>query len=167
MIDPNDLALFARVAESGSFTKAAERLKLPKSTVSRRLSALETQLGERLLQRTTRKLTLTEFGLALLDHARQVVAEVDAVAALAMHRQAQPSGRLRVTGSLLRPRSVDYKRAVKAQLLARIWPLLEAGAVRPIVDSVHALDDAPTAHARMESGAHIGKILLRVGAEAS
>ena len=85
------------MAESGSFTKAAERLKLPKSTVSRRLSALETQLGERLLQRTTRKLTLTEFGLALLDHARQVVAEVDAVAALAMHRQAQPSGRLRVT----------------------------------------------------------------------
>jgi DNA-binding transcriptional LysR family regulator len=97
MIDPNDLALFARVAEAGSFTKAAERLKLPKSTVSRRLSALETQLGERLLQRTTRKLTLTEFGQALLDHARQVVAEVDAVAALAMHRQAQPSGRLRVT----------------------------------------------------------------------
>ena len=54
-IEPNDLLLFARVAELGSFSRAAERLGLPKSTVSRRLAALETLLGERLLQRTAER----------------------------------------------------------------------------------------------------------------
>jgi DNA-binding transcriptional LysR family regulator len=96
-VDPNDLLIFARVAELGSFSRAAERLGLPKSTVSRRLANLEQQLGEKLLLRTTRRQTLTEFGLQLLDHARQVVAEVDAVSALRERRQATPSGRLRVS----------------------------------------------------------------------
>lgn len=96
-IDPNDLLIFAYVAELGSFSRAAERLGLPKSSVSRRLAALEQRLGERLLLRTTRRQTLTEFGQLLLEHARQVVAEVDAVAALTEHRQSAPSGRLRVS----------------------------------------------------------------------
>ncbi|MDP2417469.1 MAG: LysR family transcriptional regulator [Hydrogenophaga sp.] len=96
-IDPNDLLIFARVAELGSFSRAAERLGLPKSTVSRRLAALEQRMGERLLLRTTRRQTLTELGLQLLEHARQVVAEVAAVSALREQRQAAPSGRLRVS----------------------------------------------------------------------
>lgn len=96
-LDPNDLALFAHVAEAGSFTKAADRLGLPKSTLSRRLSGLEARFGERLIQRTTRRLTVTEFGEAVLAHARQVVAEVDGARALAEHRQARPSGHLRVS----------------------------------------------------------------------
>jgi DNA-binding transcriptional LysR family regulator len=97
MIEPNDLLLFARVVESGSFSKAAERVKLPKSTVSRRIAELERQLGERLLQRTTRKLSVTDFGLSVLDHARQVAEEVEGATALALHRQARPSGKLRVS----------------------------------------------------------------------
>ncbi|WP_345794415.1 LysR substrate-binding domain-containing protein [Thauera sp. JM12B12] len=96
-IDPNDLLIFVRVIDDGSFTAAAERLGLPKSTVSRRLSQLEERLGERLLLRTTRRLKITEFGQALLEHARQVETEVEAVAALAESRQARPSGRLRVS----------------------------------------------------------------------
>lgn len=96
-IEANDMQLFARVAELGSFSRAAERLGLPKSTVSRRISALERQLGERLLQRTTRKLSLTEFGQAFLAHARRLDEEVQAAAALAQHRQEAPSGRLRLT----------------------------------------------------------------------
>lgn len=96
-IDPNDLLSFASVAELGSFSRAAERLGLPKSTVSRRLAALEQRLGERLLTRTTRRQSLTEFGLQLLEHARQVASEVEAVAALSERRQATPSGRLRVS----------------------------------------------------------------------
>lgn len=96
-IDPNDLLIFASVAELGSFSRAAERMALPKSTVSRRLAALEQRLGERLLLRTTRRQSLTEFGLQLLEHARQVVAEVEAVSALSERRQATPSGRLRVS----------------------------------------------------------------------
>ena len=96
-LQPNDLLIFARVAEVGSFSRAADRMGLPKSTVSRRIAQLEEQLGERLMQRTTRRLTLTEFGQQLLEHARQVAAEVDAVTALSEHRQAQPTGRLRVS----------------------------------------------------------------------
>lgn len=96
-VDPNDLALFAHVVDAGSFTRAADKLGLPKSTLSRRLSGLETLLGERLILRTTRRLTVTEFGSAVLEHARQVVAEVDGTLALAEHRQARPSGHLRVS----------------------------------------------------------------------
>ena len=96
-VDPNDLLIFASVAELGSFSRAAERLGWPKSTVSRRLAALEQQLGEKVLLRTTRRQTLTEFGLQLLEHARQVASEVQAVSALREHRQATPSGRLRVS----------------------------------------------------------------------
>jgi DNA-binding transcriptional LysR family regulator len=96
-IDPNDLLIFAFVAELGSFSRTAERLGLPKSTVSRRIAGLEQRLGERLLLRTTRRQALTEFGQQLLAHARQVADEVEAVSALSAHRQAAPSGRLRVS----------------------------------------------------------------------
>jgi DNA-binding transcriptional LysR family regulator len=96
-VEPNDLLLFARIVEAGSFSMAAQRLDQPKSTVSRRIALLEARLGERLLQRTTRRLVLTEFGASLLDHARKVAEEVEAAAALAQHRQAAPSGKLRVS----------------------------------------------------------------------
>lgn len=96
-LEANDLLLFAKVADEGSFSRAADRVGLPKSTVSRRIAALETQLGERLLLRTTRKLTVTDFGQSVLAHARQVADEVDAAASLAQHRQVEPSGRLRVS----------------------------------------------------------------------
>lgn len=96
-LDANDLLLFARVAESGSFSRAAERVQLPKSTVSRRVAALEKRLGEQLLQRSTRKLAITDFGLGVLDHARALAAEVEGAQALAQNRQAKPSGRLRVS----------------------------------------------------------------------
>ncbi|MRW83977.1 LysR family transcriptional regulator [Pseudoduganella sp. FT26W] len=96
-IDPGDLLLFARIVECGSFSLAAERVQLPKSTVSRRISLLEGQLGERLLQRTTRKLVLTEFGASLLEHARKVADETEAAGALVQHRQVAPSGLLRVS----------------------------------------------------------------------
>lgn len=96
-IDPTDLLIFARVAELGSFSQAAVRLGLPKSTVSRRLAALERLMGERLLLRTTRRQSLTDFGLQLLEHARQVVAELEAVHSLREQRRAAPSGRLRVS----------------------------------------------------------------------
>lgn len=96
-VDPNDLLIFAHVAETGGFSRAAEKLSLPKSSVSRHIASLEQQLGEKLLIRTTRRQTLTEFGEQLLEHARQVVQEVESVSALIERRQATPSGRLRVS----------------------------------------------------------------------
>jgi DNA-binding transcriptional LysR family regulator len=96
-LNPNDLLIYARVADAGSFSKAAQLLGLPKSTVSRRVALLEEQLGERLMVRSTRRSSFTEFGFQLLEHARQVAAEVDAVVNLKAHRQVQPTGRLRVS----------------------------------------------------------------------
>jgi len=95
--DADDLLLFARVMEMGSFSRAAERLRYPKSSVSRRIAALEERLGEKLLARSTRRLALTDFGEAVLEHARALAQEVDSALALALHRQQRPRGRLRVT----------------------------------------------------------------------
>ena len=96
-LEADDLLLFARVVDAGSLSRAAEQLRLPKSTVSRRLSGLEHRLGEKLLQRSTRRLTLTDFGQGVLEHARAVATEVDGALALALHRQQRPRGRLRVS----------------------------------------------------------------------
>jgi NADPH2:quinone reductase len=68
--------------------------------------------------------------------------------------------RLVITGSTLRPRSVEFKRAIRDQLLAKVWPLIAAGRIRPVVDSVFALAQAGQAHARMETSEHKGKIIL-------
>ena len=70
--------------------------------------------------------------------------------------------RLTHTGSTLRPRPVPEKAAIARGLLAKVWPLIEAGKIRPVIDSTFPLADAPQAHARMESSAHIGKIVLVV-----
>lgn len=110
--DADDLLLFARVMEAGSFSRAAERVHWPKSTVSRRIAALEVRLGEKLLLRSTRKLSLTDFGAGVLEHARTVAAEVDGALALALHRQSKPSGRLRVS------MPADFAQHVAAGMLA-------------------------------------------------
>ncbi len=71
--------------------------------------------------------------------------------------------RLTLTGSTLRPQSDLAKARIADELLAKVWPLLEAGSVAPVMDQEFALAEAAAAHARMESSAHIGKIVLRVG----
>lgn len=96
-LDANDLILFAHIMDAGSFSRAAERTGLPKSTLSRRITALEAKLGERLLTRSTRRLAITEFGERILDHARRLLEETEAASAMALHRQATPRGVLRVS----------------------------------------------------------------------
>ncbi len=68
--------------------------------------------------------------------------------------------RLTITGSTLRPRSVAYKTALARDLRERAWPLIEAGRVKPVIHQVFAAAQAAEAHALMESGAHVGKIVL-------
>lgn len=70
--------------------------------------------------------------------------------------------RLTITGSTLRPRSVAEKAAIAEALKMKVWPLLESGRVKPILHRVFALEDACSAHRLMESGEHIGKIVLAV-----
>jgi NADPH2:quinone reductase len=70
--------------------------------------------------------------------------------------------RLTITGSTLRPRPVSFKAAIAAQLRSRVWPLIEAGAIRPVIFDTLPLDRAAEAHALMEGSTHIGKIMLEV-----
>jgi NADPH2:quinone reductase len=71
--------------------------------------------------------------------------------------------RLTITGSTLRPRSVEYKTAVANALRQHVWPKIEAGTIKPVIHSVFPLDQAAEAHRLMESSTHVGKIVLSVG----
>ena len=68
--------------------------------------------------------------------------------------------RLTIVGSTLRPQSVESKARIAAALEEQVWPLVESGLVRPVIDCRLPLERAAAAHARMEAGQHIGKILL-------
>jgi len=70
--------------------------------------------------------------------------------------------RLTLTGSTLRPRSVEFKTMVADEIGKTVWPYVEGGRLKPVIDSTFALSDAAAAHARMEEGEHIGKIVLEV-----
>jgi putative PIG3 family NAD(P)H quinone oxidoreductase len=71
--------------------------------------------------------------------------------------------RLTLTGSTLRPRSVEFKTMVADELARTVWPFVEGGRLKPVIDSVFPLAEAAAAHARMEAGEHIGKIVLEIG----
>jgi DNA-binding transcriptional LysR family regulator len=96
-MDLNDILVFTKVVETRSFTGAAEQLGLPKSTVSRRLAQLEERLGVRLVQRTTRKLALTDIGQAYYERCSRIVSDVQAAEQLVTDMQATPRGRVRMT----------------------------------------------------------------------
>lgn len=70
--------------------------------------------------------------------------------------------RLSISGSTLRPRSVEFKAAIAKNLHERVWPLIGAGEIKPVIHQVFPLGQAAQAHAMMESSAHIGKIMLQV-----
>ncbi len=99
-MDLNDIVVFTKVVETKSFTGAADALGLPKSTVSRKLAQLEERLGVRLVQRTTRKLALTEIGEAYYDRCARIVSDLAAAEQLVTDMQSTPRGRLRVTATV-------------------------------------------------------------------
>jgi DNA-binding transcriptional LysR family regulator len=99
-MDLNDIIVFTKVVETKSFTGAADALGLPKSTVSRKLAQLEERLGVRLVQRTTRKLALTEIGEAYYERCARIVADIHSAEQLVTDMQATPRGRLRITASV-------------------------------------------------------------------
>jgi DNA-binding transcriptional LysR family regulator len=96
-LSPDALLLFAAVAERGGISAAARALGRPKSSVSRELAQLEAAAGARLVQRTSRALSLTEAGRLLLVHARRVVEEVEAAELGLAASRAEPMGELRVS----------------------------------------------------------------------
>jgi len=106
-----DMLVFAAVGRTGSVTRAGKALGLPKSTVSRRLAALEERLGSQLLVRSARTLIPTDAGRALLERCEHLADEVDDTLAFASELTDQPTGTLRVTmppdfGSLILPGAV-------------------------------------------------------------
>jgi len=95
--DLNDTLVFVKVAELGSFIAAAKALRLPKTTVSRKVQDLEARLGAQLLHRTTRKLGLTEAGNVYFEHCQRIARELDEAESAVGQLQSGPRGRLRVT----------------------------------------------------------------------
>ncbi len=96
MIDLNELQFFVQVSRTQSFTLAAKRLGVPKSSVSRAIVRLEGRLGVRLVERTTRKVGLTEAGEIYLDRCQRMLEEAEQADLLMGALHAQPRGRLRV-----------------------------------------------------------------------
>ncbi|MDR6288799.1 DNA-binding transcriptional LysR family regulator [Inquilinus ginsengisoli] len=97
MLDLNDLRLFAKVAQLGGFTAAGRALGLPKSRLSRRIAGLEDQLGVRLLQRSTRRLSLTDVGESFLRRCETMLAEAEAAEQAVAQARSEPSGLIRIT----------------------------------------------------------------------
>lgn len=112
--DFGEILVFTRVVRAGSFTAAAASLGMPKSTVSRKIAELEGRVGARLLQRTTRSVSLTDVGHAYYEFCARVVAELEEAEQVVSQMQATPRGLLRiatpVTFAVLSPVLADYMR---------------------------------------------------------
>ncbi|HSI48998.1 MAG TPA: NAD(P)H-quinone oxidoreductase [Ideonella sp.] len=96
----------------------------------------------------------------LADDGRIAIIAVQGGVKAEFNAGALLSRRLTITGSTLRPRSVAFKGRIAAALRERVWPLIEAGHVRPVIEKVFPAAQAAAAHALMESGQHVGKIVL-------
>jgi DNA-binding transcriptional LysR family regulator len=136
--DLNSLLIFAQVAQANSFVRAAGRLQMPPSTVSRRVTELEKQLGVRLIERTTRSLRLTDIGSEVLQHAQRTIELSEAVSNIASHHSSSVSGQLRISApptisdSLLAPLVLQFQAAypdVRIQVFTtdRILPQIAEG----------------------------------------
>jgi DNA-binding transcriptional LysR family regulator len=112
-VDLDLLALFVAVAQTESFSGAARRLGVPKSSVSRGIAALEKSLGLTLLHRTTRRVSLSTAGTALLERVAPLLGELERSVIDLPDLEAQPSGKLRITAP------VDFGATVLADVVAR------------------------------------------------
>ena len=137
-MDVNDVLVFVRVAQAGSFSKAAKLLGMPVSTVSRRVAELESQLGVPLLIRTTRSLKITDLGQAYLEHGKTIASEIEKAELLATSLKSVPQGLLKITATtdfgnqFLRKIVSDFLKAnplVRAEvvLTERVVDLIEEG----------------------------------------
>jgi len=113
--DLNDILVFVKVIQEESFTRASVALNLPRSSVSRKVARLEDELGARLLQRTTRKLSLTEAGRLYYERCVRAVMDLKEAEQAVLDQQATPRGRVRVTapvelgtGHILTPLILEF-----------------------------------------------------------
>jgi DNA-binding transcriptional LysR family regulator len=132
------MVVFARVIDAGSFTAAAGQLGMSKSAVSKAVAALEDRLGARLINRTTRRLALTEVGRAFYERCVRILAEAEEAELAVTHLQAMPRGTLRINAPLsfgilhLGPALPDFllrhpELKVDLELTDRMVDLIEEG----------------------------------------
>jgi DNA-binding transcriptional LysR family regulator len=160
-MDLNDIVVFTKVVETKSFTGAADLLGLPKSTVSRKLAQLEERLGVRLVQRTTRKLALTEIGEAYYTRCARIVADVHAAEQLVTDMQATPRGRLRVTASV--DFSTRFLGAIVAEFLAEHLDVnVELEANDRVIDLIEEGFDVAVRFGQMPESTLIARRLCNV-----
>lgn len=95
-----ELSLFVLTIDSGSFSAAARHLGVAPSSIIRRIEALEDELGVRLINRTTRRLGLTEAGAVLLERGRRLITDADALSTALSRSEVAPSGQLRISASI-------------------------------------------------------------------
>ncbi len=98
----------------------------------------------------------------LAEDGRHVTIAIQGGASAALNMAVVMTRRYTLTGSTLRPRSDEFKALLAQEIAANAWPFVESGQLRPVMDSVFPLADAAEAHARMEAGQHIGKIVLEM-----
>lgn len=96
----------------------------------------------------------------LAEDGRHVTIAVQGGAKAELNLAVVMTRRYTLTGSTLRPRSAEFKSLLAQEIAANAWPFFESGQLRPVMDQVFPLTDAAAAHARMEAGDHIGKIVL-------
>ena len=96
-MDVNDVLVFVKVVQAGSFSRAAKILGMPVSTVSRRVAELEDELGVTLLHRTTRSLKITDIGSAYFEHGRTIASEIEKAESLGTNFKTIPQGILKIT----------------------------------------------------------------------
>jgi DNA-binding transcriptional LysR family regulator len=140
MLSVDALITFAAVIDTGSFSAAAERLRQTPSGVSRTISRLEAQLGTTLIQRTTRRLDLTEEGEWLLERARKVIADLEDTEAQVAARRSQPSGLVRVNAATP---ALDHMLAPLVADFLDAYPLirLELASGETVVDLIEERAD--------------------------
>jgi DNA-binding transcriptional LysR family regulator len=166
MTDLDSIAVFVKVVEAGSFSAAARRLEMPKATVSARVARLEKRLGLRLIQRTTRRLRVTEAGEQYFHHCAAALREVELAEAALQAAAGRPSGVLRVTapvdlGHTLLPRIVHAYAArypdVSLELLVtnRVADLVAEGIDLAIRPSQALKDSTLIAQRFFEMGANL------------
>ena len=161
MIPPADMLLFASVVREGSFTRAAAQLGVTKQTVSERLARLEERLGVRLLERTTRRLRVTDVAVPYYERCAAIAAQIDEANSEVRKRQAEPVGLLRVSAPVLygrrflAPVVADYlgrypRARVEIVLADRRANLVEEGLDLAI--RVGALDDSSLTARKLGEG---------------
>ncbi len=157
----DDLLILAKVIELRSISAAASALAMPRSTVSRRISQLESSLGLKLLRKNTRQISVTDLGYELYQHAQNIQLELDRVRAILGGRQQEPQGVLRVAMPVFM--GVDFASRVGATFLqsypkARLEMRFVSGSMHPIKDGY----DVTLAYGPLQDSTLIGQKLFSI-----